>query len=84
MTLIFSFVDSRTLFQLCDFGLARSARPPPDIDDSSNFLTEYVATRYVTLRQSEWSRWKLHLGGIALQKSCSPSKNTPVPLISGA
>jgi len=32
--------------KLCDFGLARSARPPPDIDDSSNFLTEYVATRW--------------------------------------
>ena len=45
--LVFSFFDSRILFQLCDFGLARSARPPPDMDDSSNFLTEYVATRYV-------------------------------------
>ncbi|EIM88650.1 Pkinase-domain-containing protein [Stereum hirsutum FP-91666 SS1] len=32
--------------KLCDFGLARSARPPPDADDSSNFLTEYVATRW--------------------------------------
>ncbi|ETW78215.1 mitogen-activated protein kinase-like protein [Heterobasidion irregulare TC 32-1] len=32
--------------KLCDFGLARSARPPPDVDDSSNFLTEYVATRW--------------------------------------
>ncbi|KAA1472372.1 Pkinase-domain-containing protein [Dentipellis sp. KUC8613] len=32
--------------KLCDFGLARSARPPPNIDDGSNFLTEYVATRW--------------------------------------
>ncbi|KAI0319851.1 Pkinase-domain-containing protein [Amylostereum chailletii] len=32
--------------KLCDFGLARSARPPPNVDDSSNFLTEYVATRW--------------------------------------
>ncbi|KAI0051376.1 Pkinase-domain-containing protein [Auriscalpium vulgare] len=32
--------------KLCDFGLARSARPPPNMDDSSNFLTEYVATRW--------------------------------------
>jgi hypothetical protein len=36
-----------TFVQLCDFGLARSARPPPNMDDSSNFLTEYVATRLV-------------------------------------
>ncbi|KZV61332.1 Pkinase-domain-containing protein [Peniophora sp. CONT] len=32
--------------KLCDFGLARSARPPPNLDDTSNFLTEYVATRW--------------------------------------
>jgi len=32
--------------KLCDFGLARSARPPPDVDDTSTFLTEYVATRW--------------------------------------
>ncbi|KAH8827777.1 mitogen activated protein kinase-like protein [Flagelloscypha sp. PMI_526] len=33
--------------KLCDFGLARSARPPPNIaNDSSTFLTEYVATRW--------------------------------------
>ncbi|TCD60774.1 MAP kinase Pmk1 [Steccherinum ochraceum] len=33
--------------KLCDFGLARSARPPPDVaNDSSTFMTEYVATRY--------------------------------------
>ena len=32
--------------QLCDFGLARSARPPPNFaNDSSTFMTEYVATR---------------------------------------
>jgi len=34
--------------QLCDFGLARSAKPPPNVaNDSSTFMTEYVATRYV-------------------------------------
>ncbi|KAG6907772.1 Mitogen-activated protein kinase 2 [Tephrocybe rancida] len=33
--------------RLCDFGLARSARPPPDVaNDSSTFMTEYVATRW--------------------------------------
>ncbi|KAF7306271.1 Mitogen-activated protein kinase [Mycena indigotica] len=33
--------------KLCDFGLARSARPPPHAaNDSSTFLTEYVATRW--------------------------------------
>ncbi|KAG6876741.1 Mitogen-activated protein kinase 2 [Termitomyces sp. T32_za158] len=33
--------------QLCDFGLARSARPPPEFaNDSSTFMTEYVATRW--------------------------------------
>lgn len=32
--------------KLCDFGLARSARPPPNIDDSNTFMTEYVATRW--------------------------------------
>ena len=32
--------------QVCDFGLARSARPPPNVaNDSSTFMTEYVATR---------------------------------------
>ncbi len=35
-----------TIPQLCDFGLARSARPPPNVDDSSTFMTEYVATRW--------------------------------------
>lgn len=35
-----------TRLQLCDFGLARSARPPPNVDDSSTFMTEYVATRW--------------------------------------
>ncbi|KAI0739228.1 mitogen activated protein kinase-like protein [Daedaleopsis nitida] len=34
--------------KLCDFGLARSARPPPNVaNDSSTFMTEYVATRSV-------------------------------------
>ncbi|EPQ52016.1 Pkinase-domain-containing protein, partial [Gloeophyllum trabeum ATCC 11539] len=32
--------------KLCDFGLARSARPPPNVDDTSTFMTEYVATRW--------------------------------------
>ncbi|KIL58206.1 hypothetical protein M378DRAFT_1026334 [Amanita muscaria Koide BX008] len=32
--------------KICDFGLARSARPPPNVDDSSTFMTEYVATRW--------------------------------------
>ncbi|EIN08637.1 mitogen activated protein kinase-like protein [Punctularia strigosozonata HHB-11173 SS5] len=33
--------------KLCDFGLARSAKPPPNVaNDSSTFLTEYVATRW--------------------------------------
>ncbi|KAF9528720.1 kinase-like domain-containing protein [Crepidotus variabilis] len=32
--------------KLCDFGLARSAKPPPDVDDSTTFMTEYVATRW--------------------------------------
>ncbi|KAE9407839.1 mitogen-activated kinase [Gymnopus androsaceus JB14] len=33
--------------KLCDFGLARSARPPPDHPvDASTFMTEYVATRW--------------------------------------
>ncbi|KIY48786.1 Pkinase-domain-containing protein [Fistulina hepatica ATCC 64428] len=32
--------------KLCDFGLARSARPPPNVDDSNTFMTEYVATRW--------------------------------------
>ncbi|KAG6876431.1 Mitogen-activated protein kinase 2 [Termitomyces sp. T159_Od127] len=33
--------------KLCDFGLARSARPPPEFaNDSSTFMTEYVATRW--------------------------------------
>lgn len=32
--------------KLCDFGLARSAQPPPNADDSSTFMTEYVATRW--------------------------------------
>ena len=32
--------------QVCDFGLARSAKPPPNVaNDSSTFMTEYVATR---------------------------------------
>ncbi|CAK5274874.1 unnamed protein product [Mycena citricolor] len=36
--------------KLCDFGLARSARPPPNVaNDSSTFMTEYVATRRVSL-----------------------------------
>lgn len=39
------------LIQLCDFGLARSARPPPDVDDSTTFMTEYVATRYGFIRK---------------------------------
>ncbi|KAJ8462527.1 hypothetical protein ONZ51_g10846 [Trametes cubensis] len=35
------------IYQLCDFGLARSARPPPNVaNDSSTFMTEYVATRW--------------------------------------
>jgi serine/threonine protein kinase len=34
--------------KLCDFGLARSAKPPPHVkNDGSTFLTEYVATRCV-------------------------------------
>ncbi|TFK37954.1 kinase-like domain-containing protein [Crucibulum laeve] len=32
--------------KICDFGLARSARPPPNVDDTSTFMTEYVATRW--------------------------------------
>ncbi|KZP33950.1 mitogen activated protein kinase-like protein [Athelia psychrophila] len=33
--------------KVCDFGLARSARPPPNVaNDSSTFMTEYVATRW--------------------------------------
>ncbi|KAG5642691.1 Mitogen-activated protein kinase 2 [Asterophora parasitica] len=33
--------------KICDFGLARSARPPPNVaNDSSTFMTEYVATRW--------------------------------------
>ncbi|KAF9010288.1 kinase-like domain-containing protein [Cyathus striatus] len=32
--------------KVCDFGLARSARPPPNADDGSTFMTEYVATRW--------------------------------------
>ncbi|KAF8627545.1 hypothetical protein AX15_004379 [Amanita polypyramis BW_CC] len=37
--------------KICDFGLARSARPPPNVaNDSSTFMTEYVATRYCNIR----------------------------------
>jgi mitogen-activated protein kinase 1/3 len=44
--------------QLCDFGLARSARPPPDVDDSTTFMTEYVATRYGSSQiMSTWFNW---------------------------
>ncbi|CAL1699832.1 unnamed protein product [Somion occarium] len=33
--------------KLCDFGLARSAQPPPNVaNDSNTFMTEYVATRW--------------------------------------
>ncbi|KAF8761849.1 Mitogen-activated protein [Rhizoctonia solani] len=34
--------------KLCDFGLARSALPPPSsaVNDASTFMTEYVATRW--------------------------------------
>ncbi|PVF93468.1 Pkinase-domain-containing protein [Serendipita vermifera] len=33
--------------KLCDFGLARSAHPPPGYQDTAaNFMTEYVATRW--------------------------------------
>ncbi|KAK7046891.1 mitogen activated protein kinase-like protein [Favolaschia claudopus] len=33
--------------KLCDFGLARSARPPPNVaNDGNTFMTEYVATRW--------------------------------------
>jgi mitogen-activated protein kinase 1/3 len=34
--------------QLCDFGLARSALPPPAAaaNEASTFMTEYVATRW--------------------------------------
>ncbi|EKM77245.1 hypothetical protein AGABI1DRAFT_86785 [Agaricus bisporus var. burnettii JB137-S8] len=33
--------------KICDFGLARSARPPPNLaNDSNTFMTEYVATRW--------------------------------------
>ncbi|KAF8237506.1 Pkinase-domain-containing protein [Tricholoma matsutake] len=33
--------------KICDFGLARSARRPPNAaNDSSTFMTEYVATRW--------------------------------------
>jgi len=40
-------LNATTCQQLCDFGLARSARPPPDVaNDSSTFMTEYVATRW--------------------------------------
>ena len=40
-------IRSRFPLKLCDFGLARSARPPPNVaNDSSTFMTEYVATRF--------------------------------------
>ncbi|EDR08102.1 uncharacterized protein LACBIDRAFT_250005 [Laccaria bicolor S238N-H82] len=39
-------LNSNCDLKICDFGLARSARPPPDIDDTSTFMTEYVATRW--------------------------------------
>ncbi|EJD49932.1 Pkinase-domain-containing protein [Auricularia subglabra TFB-10046 SS5] len=33
--------------KVCDFGLARSATPPPGLaNDTSTFMTEYVATRW--------------------------------------
>ncbi|KAH9478807.1 Mitogen-activated protein kinase 2 [Psilocybe cubensis] len=39
-------LNSNCDLKICDFGLARSARPPPDADDTSTFMTEYVATRW--------------------------------------
>ncbi|KAF5310982.1 hypothetical protein D9619_008277 [Psilocybe cf. subviscida] len=39
-------LNSNCDLKICDFGLARSARPPPDADDASTFMTEYVATRW--------------------------------------
>ncbi|KJA21464.1 hypothetical protein HYPSUDRAFT_42114 [Hypholoma sublateritium FD-334 SS-4] len=39
-------LNSNCDLKVCDFGLARSARPPPDADDTSTFMTEYVATRW--------------------------------------
>ncbi|KAF9051263.1 kinase-like domain-containing protein [Panaeolus papilionaceus] len=39
-------LNSNCDLKICDFGLARSARPPPDMDDTSTFMTEYVATRW--------------------------------------
>jgi mitogen-activated protein kinase 1/3 len=42
----FSISPPTNCHQVCDFGLARSARPPPNVaNDSSTFMTEYVATR---------------------------------------
>jgi mitogen-activated protein kinase 1/3 len=50
--------------QVCDFGLARSALPPPNVaNDSSTFMTEYVATRYTLVLSdvmpidTSWRRW---------------------------
>jgi len=40
-------LNSNCDLKLCDFGLARSSRPPPNVaNDSSTFMTEYVATRW--------------------------------------
>jgi serine/threonine protein kinase len=39
----------KSLFQICDLGLARSAaKPPPDAGPAGGggFMTEYVATRW--------------------------------------
>ncbi|CAL1699831.1 unnamed protein product [Somion occarium] len=36
--------------KLCDFGLARSAQPPPNVaNDSNTFMTEYVATSFLDI-----------------------------------
>ncbi|KAF7343073.1 Mitogen-activated protein kinase [Mycena venus] len=40
-------VNANCDLKLCDFGLARSARPPPNFAEDNNlFMTEYVTTRW--------------------------------------
>ncbi|KAG1716817.1 hypothetical protein ID866_339 [Astraeus odoratus] len=43
--------------KLCDFGLARSARPPPNVaNDSSTFMTEWYRAPEVMLTFKEYTR----------------------------
>ena len=71
-----NILSSYLYYQICDFGLARSARPHPDADDTSTFMTEYVATRLVILFMFSVCNFTTMSDGIALQKSCSLSKST--------